>query len=330
MITGATGFLGQHVVRSSLQRGHEVRAVIRPASPLRLPEPAQAVRLDLRASAGLAEALEGVDVVVHAAASKSGDFHTQFDGTVRATENLLAGMHGAGVRRLVLVSSFSVYDYERIPAGAVVGETSPTGDAAAARDAYASTKLLQEQVVWAAAEEGGWSVTVARPGVVYGPENLWTARLGFGGGPGTWVCVGGSAPLPLTWVGNCGDALAWLAERDEPGVRTVNVVDADPPTQQEYRRALVERHGRPRRTVVVPWPLARLGIVALDSANAALGRPLVLPGALRRDAAVARWQPVRFSSALPGLGWQQPVPFPRTLDLEQAPSASADGSGSSR
>ena len=83
LLTGATGFLGLHVAAEALRRGDSVRAVVRPATDARrLSRHAGAglelVRLDLRSREGLTSAIRGVDVVVHLAADKFGDFYTQF------------------------------------------------------------------------------------------------------------------------------------------------------------------------------------------------------------------------------------------------------------
>ncbi len=74
------------------------------------------VQADLRSRRGLTEAVTGHDAVLHLAAAKSGDLYAQYAGTVVATENLLAAMTEAGVRRIVLVSSLSVYDYLKLRA----------------------------------------------------------------------------------------------------------------------------------------------------------------------------------------------------------------------
>ena len=58
----------------------------------------------------LVEALADVDAVLHVAAKTSGDVYAQMEGSVVATENLLLAMADAAVARLILVSSFSVYD----------------------------------------------------------------------------------------------------------------------------------------------------------------------------------------------------------------------------
>src|SRR3954471_15387721 len=114
LVTGANGFLGGHVVRALLARGIEVRAMVRPAARLEAlgwPSSVEVFRADLRTSSDLARAFEGVDVLIHLAAVVSGGEDAQFAGTVAGTERLPEAMAGAACRRLVLCSSFSVYDY---------------------------------------------------------------------------------------------------------------------------------------------------------------------------------------------------------------------------
>jgi 2-alkyl-3-oxoalkanoate reductase len=320
LVTGATGFVGRHLVDALRARGHQVRALHRPQTVPDLPTGVEPVSMDLRAPDGLAAALEGVDVVIHAAAAKSGDLHDQFAGTVTTTQHLLAAMRATGVRRLVLVSSFAVYDQAALPSGGLLDEDAPLRDPARTNDPYGATKRLQEELVEEVAAAEGWSVVVARPGAVYGPGELWTGRLGSQARDGRiWLCVGDDAELPMTEVGNCADALAHLADhvagQDGPGLLRVNLVDDERPTQASYRAALLERVDAPDRVVVLPWRLVHLVLWLLHALDRSLGSPLRLPRALQFEAAMARWKPLRFTNRrLRELGWTQPVPWPATLD----------------
>src|SRR3954470_23119197 len=191
LVTGANGFLGHYVVAEALRRGHVVRAMVRsPGDASRHGwdrEPnVEVVTADLRRRKGLADAVTGVDAVLHLAAAKSGDLYAQYAGTVVATENLLAAMTEAGVRRIGVVSSFSVYDYMKMRSFSVLDESSPVERDAFDRDEYAHTKLVQKRLVRTHATEHGWDFTVLRPGVIYGRDNLWTARLGVNGGR-VWI-----------------------------------------------------------------------------------------------------------------------------------------------
>ncbi len=95
LVTGAGGFLGSRVVTKLLNQGEQVRAMVRPASDLSRVAWADRVdvfRGDLRRCPNLAEALEGVDGLVHLAAAVSGTPEEQFASTVVGTEKLLEAM----------------------------------------------------------------------------------------------------------------------------------------------------------------------------------------------------------------------------------------------
>src|SRR5882672_273429 len=157
LVTGATGFLGRHVVAEALSRGHTVRAVVRPTSDAnQLDRAVECVRVDLRSPRGLVESCRGVDAVIHCAAAKSGDFYAQFAGTVLATENLLKAMKEAGVKHIVAISSLSVYDYKNLWSFQRLDELSPLELNPQERDEYAQTKLLQENLVKETAQQNGW------------------------------------------------------------------------------------------------------------------------------------------------------------------------------
>lgn len=347
-ITGATGFVGSQVVAAATARGHDVVATVRPASTRR-PRPAatpangrpigsvEAVRVDLRSRRGLAESLQGVDTVIHLAAAKEGDFSTQFAGTVVATENLLAAMSQAGVHRLVAVSTFSVYDYLNTKAGTLIDERTPTDRAPELRDEYAQTKLLQEELFWAFGDEQDTEMVVLRPGMIYGPDNLWHALLGAEFGT-RYLRIGNNATLPLTYVENCAEAMVLAAERlatDTAKVdgQIVNLVDDHLPTQQAYAE-LVAAHVETPPTIPVPWPLVRTAAGILKAGNQSLlsGRAK-FPGIAVPDRLHARFKPLRYTNAKAKrlLGWEPRVglleAIRRSADVERRSTTAAIPSG---
>ena len=196
LITGASGFLGQYVVAEALRQGYTVQAVVRPMTNVdkiswsNHPN-IEWVRLDLRSPKGWLDVLQSTDAVIHLAAVKAGDFYDQFAGTVMATENLLAGMAQAKVFKLILTSTFSVYDYLHLKPNTVLDEETPLEANPDNRDEYAQTKLIQEQLIRQFENDHGAKVTILRPGMIYGRECLWHALLGAEIGENRWLKIGG-------------------------------------------------------------------------------------------------------------------------------------------
>ncbi len=332
LITGANGFLGRHVVLEALRRGHAVRAVVRPASDISLLPFAQHpavefARLDLRSSRGLAEACAGVDAVLHVAAAKAGDFYAQFAGTVIATENLLAAMDQVGVSHIVAVSSFSVYDYSRPRSFQRLDEDSPLEAHPADRDEYAQTKLIQEQLIRDHAQGRGWRWTILRPGVIFGPGNLWTARLGAQAGS-CWIRIGGWATLPVTYVENCAEAIVLAAEHVAASGRIFNVVDDDLPTQRAYAAALRAQCSPRPRIVPVAWTLMRglAGLAQMSNSLFFRGQAKV-PGILVPARLDARCKPLRFTNQRlkQALGWKPRHAWREALRRSVSSSSGAPG-----
>ncbi|MGD1897211.1 MAG: NAD-dependent epimerase/dehydratase family protein [Phormidesmis sp.] len=312
LVTGASGFLGKYVVAAALRRGHQVKAVVRPATDVSAiawasHSQVELVRFDLRRPAGIAEGIVGTDAVLHLAAAKAGDFYAQFGGTVLATENLMAAMTTANIKRLVAISTFSVYDYINMRSGTLLNESSPLVTEPAYRDEYAQTKLLQENLVRDFERRQGGLVTVLRPGVIYGKDNLWTARLGASLGEASWLRIGAYSRLPLSYVENCADAIVLAAEQEAAIGQTINVLDDNPPTQRQYARALLAQVPNPPKFVPVNWTVMRaIGNLAWAVNMQLLGGNAKLPGVLVPARLHARFKSLRYSNQKlkQCLGWK--------------------------
>lgn len=301
-ITGATGFVGSHVVNEAVRRGHTVTAVVRPSSSYKANgQSIQAVNVDLRSPRGLAESLADADAVIHLAAAKAGDFYTQFAGTVVATENLLAAMTEAGVHNLVGISTFSVYDYLNTKPGSLIDEQAAIDTSPTLRDEYAQTKLIQEDLYRDFADLDANRLVIVRPGMIYGPDNLWHALLGAEFGP-RFLKIGSKATLPLTYVENCAEAIILAAERlatPESPVdgEVINIVDDALPTQRDYADLVSSKMETPP-SISVPWPVLRTAAAVLKKGNEMVfdGRAK-FPGIAVPDRLHARFKPLRYTNA---------------------------------
>lgn len=206
LLTGAAGFIGQHVRARLIERGHFVRGLdsLRPDVHHGVaPTMADLVVTDVRDGASVDGALTGVDVVCHLAA-KVGlgvdvqDLPDYADSNDHGTAVLLAAMARAGVGRLVLASSMVVYGEgpgrcathghvtpgPRADTALAAGRFEPPcpvcgSDLAPApvdedarldpRNAYATSKLAQEFLASSWARVTGGSVAALRYHNVYGP-----------------------------------------------------------------------------------------------------------------------------------------------------------------
>jgi len=322
LITGTSGFLGQYVVAHALRCGHRVRAVDR-----RLPDEngpswrdhpgVEVLRVDLRRPDGIAAAVKGTQAVVHLAAAKEGDFDTQFGGTVLTTHNLLDAMADAGVLRLVVASSFSVYDYLHTSPGEILDEESPIEPEPELRDPYTRTKLLQEQAAREFQQRRDGAVTILRPGVLYGRENLWIARLGVKMSDKLWLRIGSGAELPMSYVENCAEAVIAALETDAAIGATLNIVDDERPTQQFYARILSERASASPWMFPVSWNLMRLLAATVWRCNRVLFRgQLKLPGLFTPARLHARFKPLAYENrrAREVLSWEPSYSLEDALD----------------
>lgn len=269
-VTGANGFLGSAVVREASQRGHHVVAMVRDVGKYVIADGVDQasvtpVQGDLRAPGAWQAALVGCDAVLHLAANFT-DFYTQFASTVQGTERLLAEMAGAGVKRLVHVSTFSIYDYRAAERNGVLDEDSPLEAHPEDLDDYTKTKLVQERLVNAFGACGG-EVTSIRPGAIYGPNKMWSAGMTFSLGSKAGLAIGPDIAMKLTFVDNCAEAIVLAAETPAAIGETLNIVDDETPTMRQFAAAMKQAGFDVPMAVPLPFGLVRTGASLLDKIN---------------------------------------------------------------
>lgn len=261
LVTGANGFLGRYVVAEALRRGHRVRALVRSSADAvkhdwtNHPKVEIAVG-DLRNRRAMPDHVRGVDTVLHLAAAKGGDVYDQLAGTVVATENLLAAMNDVGVQRLVLCSTFSVYDAYRSEANTLHDENAMIEQTPLERDGYAITKLMQEKLTQKWCAERGWPLTIIRPGVIFGRDNLANGWAGLEGKK-FWVRTGAHATVPVTYVENCAEAIVMSAELDAAKGEILNIVDDDLPSQGRYLNEIRQTMSPKPHVIPIPFWVMR-------------------------------------------------------------------------
>jgi nucleoside-diphosphate-sugar epimerase/glyoxylase-like metal-dependent hydrolase (beta-lactamase superfamily II) len=168
LVTGATGFLGRHLVRALLEQGKPVRALGRNLeSGLELHGWGADFRpVDLRDRPAVVTACRGAAAAVHAGALSSawGSDQDFFDTNVQGTQNVIDGCLAQGVKRLVFISSPSVISRHEVQLG--LDESAPFPERFVS--AYSETKALAEKRVQEACGKGLQTV-ILRPKAIYGP-----------------------------------------------------------------------------------------------------------------------------------------------------------------
>jgi nucleoside-diphosphate-sugar epimerase len=322
LVTGANGFLGQHVVAALLARGVEVRTVVRPAAHVQAlgwPSSVEVVRADLRTSRELGRAFEGIDVLLHLAAVVAGGEDEQFAANVVGTERLLQAMATSACQRLVLCSSFSVYDFSAI--GRTLDEDSPlhqTPDIYT-RDGYTISKWWQERVTRRFAEKHGWDLTVLRPGFIWGREHGYLAALGQQFGRHHLV-IGPLTRMPMTYVENCADVFSLAAVDARARGQTLNVVDDRGQRIWTYLSGYMRGSGRVGWRVAVPYCLA---ISAVRLANVTVFKNATkVPSILMPRRLESRLKPLCFENRKlrEALGWAPPFDYHQSLIRTYGPA----------
>jgi 2-alkyl-3-oxoalkanoate reductase len=323
LVTGANGFLGRHVVGALLARGVEVRAMVRPAARLEAlgwPPSVEVFRADLRSSCELGRAFDGVDVLLHLAAVVSGGEDAQFASTVVGTERLLDAMAGSACRRMVLCSTFSVYDYSS--AHRTLDEGSPLHQASDVytRDGYTIAKWWQERVTRRFTETHGWDLTVLRPGFIWGRDHGYLAALGQQFGRHHLV-IGPLTRMPMTHVENCADVFALAAADPRARGQTLNVVDGPGERIWTYLSDHMRGAGQPGWRLPVPYWFA-IRMVRLAYATAFRSATKV-PSILVPRRLESRLKPLRFENRKlrETLGWTPPLDYHQCLLRTYGPAA---------
>jgi nucleoside-diphosphate-sugar epimerase len=291
LVTGAAGFVGRAVCR----RLAPVRAAVRTTPEPTIEGAAETVAVgDVGPGTDWADALRGIEVVVHLAARA----HRAWPEdelrrvNVEGTRRLAEAARAAGVRRLVYLSS-----------AGVLGACSPgrpftEADPPRPHDAYTRSKAEAERAL---AATSGLEAVILRAPLVYGP-----------GAPANFrelrEAVDRERLLPLgavknrrhlVYVENLADAVAAAAERPEATGRTYLVADDDAVSTPDLIRRLAEALGRRARVPSVPLPLLRAAAFILGQS----GRLARLAASFEVDASLLRRE----------LGWRPRVPMADAL-----------------
>ena len=167
LVTGASGFLGGRLAEMLVERGYQVRALVRQPCPRLQGLGVETVPGSLESRLSLLEACRDRDVVFHCAAKAGiwGDWQDYHRSNVEGTANLLEACRHHGVARFIFTSSPSVTFEAPGSAGGDESLAYPDNFL----NHYSETKALAEKAVLQANGWGGMATTALRPHLIYGP-----------------------------------------------------------------------------------------------------------------------------------------------------------------
>ena len=246
VVFGGSGFIGKQVVRALAKRGKRIRV------PMRRPHLGQELRVlgdvgqiqlvqaNVRFPDSVDAALEGADGVVNLVAVMHEHGAQNFQNLhVDAARAIAEAAKKHGVERFVQVSALGA---------------SPKG----AR--YAKSKYAGEQAV----REVLASATIARPSIVFGPEDDFFNRFArmATSGPALPLIGGGKTRFQPIFVGDVADAICAALDRDDARGRTFELGGPSLYSFKQLMEFLTAEIDRPRPLVSIPFVLAHpLGLL---------------------------------------------------------------------
>jgi nucleoside-diphosphate-sugar epimerase len=283
LLTGANGFVGKAVLKAAQMRGFIIRPIYRSVDSA-MGQPDAVLVPELDSAVDWSKALQGVDVVIHAAArahimqeesldSLAEYWRVNVDGTL----NLARQAAGTGVRRFVFISSIKVNGEQTVP-----GCPFTANDPPAPQDAYGLSKAEAEMQLRQVARETGLEVTIVRPPLIYG--------LGVKGNLASlisWVRRGVPLPLggvtcnrrSLVYLDNLVDLILVCTDHPKAADHTFLVSDGEDLSTTELLRRICKASGQKVNLIWVP---ARL----ISFISALIGKKLIsqrLLGSLQVD-----------------------------------------------
>lgn len=258
LITGGTGFLGQKLAFRLQNMGHDVTAIGRNeqiGEQLRQ-SGISFMKTDLENVDEITKACEGRDYVFHSGALTSpwGKFEKFYKTNVEGTRNVIAGCRKHNVKRLIHVSTPSLYFTFKDRYAISESSTLPVTFA----NSYAHTKYLAEQEIDKAFQYG-LPVTTIRPRALFGPgDTTIIPRLIRANENGAVpVIANGNALIDITYVENVVDALLLcMTSPDSTLGQKYNITNGDPVRLHVLLEKLFSQLNQPLKARRVSYPIA--------------------------------------------------------------------------
>ncbi len=256
LITGATGYIGSHLVNRALSRGHEVKALVVKNSPYQSLK-ANNVELvigDLADNRALRTACSNVDVIYHAAGllGKWGTSDQQlYPVNVEGVRNLIEACLDTSLQHFIHISASGVTG----PLECKVADESYEGKPSTE---YTKTKLQGERLALEMADKYGVPLSVVRPTFTYGPGDPHKLNLFKMVKRRTFVFIGdGESTMHLVYIDDLVDGIELVAKHQSK-VEVYIIGGERAVTKRELIYTIADVLEVPRPRIHVPVALASL------------------------------------------------------------------------
>ena len=265
LITGATGFVGMHLVNANLAKGNTVHALVLPNDPelenLRKKNVEIAIG-DIRNYEEVRKAITNdIDIVFHCAAFVSDWGKRQIfeEVMINGTENVCKAASESKVKRLVKISTNDVFGLSEEN---VMDETFPLTPW---NEPYPDTKLVAEKVAWKYYEEKKLPVTMVYPCWIFGPgDKTFVPHLADAVLKGEMVFFRKNAIVWPTYIENLIDLLMLISEDEKAVGNGYLVHDGESTTLEEFTNSLAAAIGAKAVKLHLPYGLVYFVAILME------------------------------------------------------------------
>ncbi len=308
LLTGATGFIGKHLLNRLLQERDRVRILVRhdPGEELMRNDRVEVFLGNLGSREDVERAVEGTSEVFHLGATVEGWAEEFQCATNLGTQHIVDAVLCHQVPKLIYMSSLSVIHAAAARAGSKITENWPLEPYPESRGLYSQTKLEAERIVSDAVRDRTLRAIILRPGEVIGPDRPFlSGAAAIEAGKRLVILGNGRATLPVIWVEDLVDAIMAAADSDRFDGAVLNLVDPEPLTQDDVAKYYLAATGKRKSIVHFPLSLLYCAAFGADRLFRLLGRNApITPYRLR--SAIGRRE-FDCTAAAETLGWRPRV-----------------------
>ena len=274
LVTGANGFIGQHIVRCIEKQGDKINVLVRNSNSFNISDKVNIFEGDIFDNEKLRKAVNEVDAVFHLVA-KTHDFSNidnakdYFKINVEGTRNLLDACVKSNIKHFIYFSSVKAMVEECKHTLDETYDCTPT-------TLYGKTKLMAERLVIEYGNKHGFKTTILRLPLVYGPGNKGNIyKMIEAIDNGRFVMMGnGSNKRSMVYVGNVADAGIAIIDRKVADTKVYVITDGVDYTVKDLYKLIAKGLSKKPLPFYVPMGIAKMLAIAGDIASRITGKSL--------------------------------------------------------